>query len=118
MPRGAQRLVPLPVIAPVVDDDALHGERCVVSAAGGSLAVIAPRHGDAPAIRVEQHLVRVETQPARRLVRAIGAVRVHLAILDAGHKDVPVVARAVAPRIQPDHPRWLGVIHIVEEKQL
>ncbi len=55
-------------------------------------------------VRVEQQLVRVAAQPVRRVVRAVHAVAVALARLDAGQErvpDEPVDLGQLEPRLVP-----------------
>ena len=48
-------------------------------------------------------------------VRPVG---IHLARLEARHKDMPIVMGAVLIRIERDDPRGLGGISVIEQEQL
>ena len=113
-----RRNVPFPVVRRRRGDDAPHGHRAVVPRARRRLAVVAGRHGDGQAVRVEEHLLRVEPQAALRGERPVRAVAVDLPRPEAGHEHVPVVVRAVRAGVQPDHARGRRRAGIVEEQQL
>jgi len=59
--RPAERGIALPVIGVGVDDDALQRCRRVVSRFSRRLPAPPHRSGDAFAVRIEEHLVRVAT---------------------------------------------------------
>ena len=104
-PRRVGRRVVLPVEVRI-DDDALRDRIDVVFVvhlgvvAAGDVGedvrrVPEDRPFDRLRIRVDEQLVRVETVPARRVVRPVDAVAVALSRPDAGDVAVPVVRGVV-----------------------
>ena len=116
--RRARRTVALPVVGAGIGDDALQRRGAVVSRPAGRRAAPGRRPRHALAVGIEQHLVAVEAQSARRIDGPVDAVAVELAGGDAGHEGVPVVIGALAARVEVDDARRRGVIDAIEKQQL
>ena len=116
--RPAQRRVPFPLVRVRVHHHALHRRGGVVTVLGSRSAPVAVRHDHAAPVRVEEHLLGVESQPARRVGRTLHAIAVDLAGAQARHEHVPVVVRAVDGGIDADCPGGPRVVDAVEEQQL
>jgi hypothetical protein len=114
----AERRIPLPVIGAGVDDDALQRRSGIVPPMLGGLPAATCRPGNALAIRVEQYLVGIETQPSRGIERSSDAIGVDLTRDKVWYKDVPVMIGTVGPRIESDDPRRPRSVHVVEQQQL
>jgi len=76
------------------------------------------RPGDAFPIRIQQYLVRIETQPSRGIEQSGDAVGIDLTRDDAWYKDVPVMVGAVGPRVEIDDPKGHRRVHVLEQQQL
>ena len=116
--RGGQPqgCVAFPVVHARVHQHALHRGGRVVAALRGRVTTVGGRHRYAAAVRVEQDLGGVEPHPGTGGAR--GPVAVQLARLHGRNEDVPVVVRAVARGIEPDHARRPGIVDAIEEQQL
>ena len=101
----AERPIALPVVGRRRGDDAPHRGGAVVARAHGRVAVVERRHGDRQAVGIDEHLLRVEPEAALRRKRAVSAVGVDLAGVQARHEHVPVVIGAVPARFEPDDVR-------------
>ena len=112
------RGVTLPVIAGGIDHDAPERGRDVVARPSCCLARSRRRASDALAIRIEQHLARVETQTPFRIERPRDAVGIELSGRNAWNEGVPVVIGPVGARVEIDHPRRRRGIRAVEQQQL
>ena len=97
-----KRSISFPVIGGRVHDHAFH--RCCAGVAGSARGhtAIAIGDGDAPTVRVEQELRRIEPHRVAGIERARDAIAIQLARHHAGNKDVPVVIRAVGGGIDID----------------
>src|SRR6516165_2232716 len=89
------RCVTLPIVVARVDHYAPERGGGVVARIASRLPAATRRPGNAFPVRVEQHLVVVETQPPSGIERSGHTVAVKLACGDAGHKDVPIVVGAI-----------------------
>src|SRR5262249_59704338 len=74
-------------------------------------------HWDREWIGVEQELVGIAAQAARRVEGTVRAVAVELTRPDARHPDVPVVIRAVAVAMERDYAAGARVVAL-EQQQL
>ena len=81
-------------------------------------AIVAGWNDNAPAVRIEQHFGRIESQAVRRIERTIDPIAVKLPLTNIRHKDVPVVVAAVCRRIEPDDAGRRGIVVSIEEQQL
>src|SRR5215469_13708222 len=109
--RTFERPIPFPVIRGRIGDDTFHRNRVAVSC-------VSTWHGDGKPIRIQQGLVTVESQSARGVVRSRCAESIRLSWPKTGNEYVPVVIRAMNPRIEFDHARWQFSVRAVEEQQL
>ena len=112
-----QRPVALPVVGGGGGDHALHRSRAVVAGAARGVAVVAARRGHRQPVRVEEDLLRIESQAAFRRERTVRPVGVNLAGLQTGDQHVPVVIGTVLPRVEPNDARGRRRLHVVEEQQ-
>ncbi len=62
-------------------------------------------HDDSPPAGIEERFGRIEAYTALGIERAVGAIPINLAGMDAGHKDVQVMIGAMCARIELDHTR-------------
>ena len=115
---SAERGIPLPVIRAGVDDNALRCRRGIVPPVPCGLTAASCRPGNTFPVRVEQHLVRVETQPPLGVEWPGNAVAVDLARGDAGDKDVPIMVGPVGLWIEIDDSSRLWGVNVVEQHQL
>jgi len=90
----------------------------VIAGPAGSNAAIIRRARNRAAIRVEQHLLGIKSQPALRGEGPIYTIAVNLANCDPWHKDMPVVMAAVSNWIQRDRSRGVTVMGLVKQQQL
>ena len=116
--RPPQRCVAFPVVTAGIRDHALHRTCDVVAGAARGAAAVVVGHRHRQAVRIEQHLLRIESEPAFRRGCAVGAVRVDLSCGQAGHERMPVVIRAVGSRIERDRLGGLGRLRAVEQQEL
>jgi hypothetical protein len=113
-----ERSVALPVVGGRIDHHALHRGRAVVPGRAGGAAIVAGRHGHAPAIGVEEDLLGIEAQAICGIPRPLDPIAVDLAWLRAGDEHVPVVVGPVGDRVDADRARGLSIVDVVEEQQL
>ena len=119
-PRGrpAQRRVAFPVVGARIRHHALHRRGGVVAGLGGGFTTVLRRHHHAAAIRIQQHLGRIEPHPARRIGRPMHTIAIELARLHSRHERVPVVIGSVCAWIQFDGPAGSGIVGPIKEQQL
>jgi hypothetical protein len=110
--------IALPVIGTDVCNDAFYGRCCIVPRFARGSAAVTGWKVNAPAVRVEQYLIRVKAKPPLRVERTGHSIGIKLSRGDPGHKDMPVVVGAIGPSIQFDNPGWFRGIDRIEEKQL
>jgi len=116
--RAAEGSVVLPIVGGGIGDHALHCPRRVVARPARGGAIVAVRHGNCPAIGIEQHLFMVEPDAPARCKRAVGAKRIDLSRLQSGHHRMPVVIRAVVEWIERDHRRRRRTVGLVKQQEL
>src|SRR5947209_20239950 len=75
-----ERRVPLPVIGARVPDDALQRRSGIVPRMPCGFPAARVRPGDAFPIRIQQYLVRIETQPSRGIEQSGDAVGIDFAM--------------------------------------
>src|SRR4051812_24600230 len=97
-----QRDVTLPVVCARIDDDTLQRSCSVVTGSRGGCARVRVRNNDAAAIRIEQHLGRIEAQSLWRIEWPRRAIAIELSRFDSAHESMPVVIRAVANGVEID----------------
>jgi hypothetical protein len=118
MHRPAERLISLPVVIVNVNDDAAHGGRQIIGRPD-SIVSVQERLGVAEGIRVDQHLVAVESKPlAVEILGPIDTVSVMSAWSEAVDMDVPEKESLVDSGLQLNDLDWLDVVMLVEKKQL
>src|SRR5262245_34758630 len=96
---ATKRLIPFPIVAMGIGDDALHGGGGVVAGLRSGLTVVTVRHGYRETVRIEQGLARVEAEAAVRRTGPVSAIRVNLSGSDPRDPCVPVVIRVIAARV-------------------
>src|SRR5271166_990170 len=112
-----KRQIALPIVSMRIDDNAFHGRGAVITGQRRSPALVCIRHRDSETVRVEKHLIGIEPQSTVRRKGSMCPIRIHLAYLQARHKGMPVMIRAVLRSIERDDLRWLHGIFVLEEKQ-
>src|SRR5262245_3990846 len=115
---AVQRTVAFPVVTANVGNDALHGDRRIVSRPACRAAVIGARYRHRAAVWVEEHLRSIEAEPVPGSPGAVRAVRVDLPGAQRRDVRVPVVVSAVALRIERDHARGRRIVRIVEQQEV
>ncbi len=110
------QLVPLPVVVAGIHHPVLGTLRQVAAGAGRRPAIIVGTQLDAAAIRIQQHLVRIEAGTVVGAPGALDAIGITLTELDALYMDVPVVGGTVEARGERDHFRR-GVVGAGKQQQ-
>src|SRR6185503_15634382 len=113
-----QRRVAFPIIGGCVNHYVLHCHRGIVALKTSGVAAVVWRNNDAAPVWVEEQFGRVESQPARRIIRTVDAISVDLSRLQCWHEHVPIMVGAVGRGIEANHLRGTGVSHSVKKQQL
>jgi len=113
-----ERQIALPVIPIGIGYDAFHGQAGIVSRPRRSPPVVSFWDCYSEPVRIEEHLLGVETISMLRGEWPMRPVGIYLPRLEAWYKCMPIVMGAVIIRIERDHSRGLGGIPVIEQKQL
>src|SRR5215813_1911845 len=92
--------------------------RSIISTAPRRVPAATRRASNTLPIRVEQHLFRVEPEPALGIEGSGDTISIDLTRGYAGDKNMPIMVGTVSPRVEIDHSRRLRGIHVVEQQQL
>jgi hypothetical protein len=114
--RPSQGRIVLPVVGGGINDDALQRRSDIVPRTTCGLPAAPRVPGDAFPVRVEQHLIRVETQSSRRIGRSSDPVGIDLARRDVGHKDIPIMVGPVGVWVEVDDAGRARRVRVVEQQ--
>src|SRR5207244_11952393 len=76
------------------------------------------RNNHTSAIRIEEHLGGIKTNPVRRVPGTVHAITVNLIRSQAGREDVPIVVRTVRRGVNRNYPARARIVLSVKEQQL
>src|SRR5262245_62884856 len=99
-----ERQIALPVITIGIGYDAFHGQAGIVSRPRRSPPVVSVWDCYSEPVRVEEHLLGVETTSMLRGEWPVRPVGIHLPRLKPRHEDMPIMRGAVLIRIERNHP--------------
>src|SRR5215510_3326853 len=116
--RPPERRIAFPIICARVGDHIPERRGHVVTWATGSLAAATRWPSYAFPVGIEQHLVRIKAKPPYGVERSGNTIRIDLTDCDPRDESVPIVVRAIAPRVEIDNPRRLRAINVVKQQYL
>ena len=116
--RPSQGRIVLPVVGGRINDHALQRRSGIVPWTMCGLPAAPGGPGNAFPIRVEQHLIGVETRSLRQVEGAVDTIGVDLARGDSGHQDMPIIVGPVDLWVEVDDAGWAWRVRVVEQQQL
>src|SRR3954449_7310505 len=116
--RPSQQGVSFPVVCGEVGDHALQRGRRVVARLASVAAAADLRRGDAPAVRIEQQLLRIEPEASCRIEGPCDPVAIDLAGNDVGNKYVPIVVGPVLTRVELNDAEWFLRFDMIKKHEL
>src|SRR6516164_11702562 len=97
-----------------VSNHTLYGTGAVIARFTRGCTAVVRRLCNRPAIRIEQHLLEIETKPMLRSKGPLYSVAVNLSCPDPWHEDVPIMMTVIHIGIERDCSRRAGVVHLVK----